>query len=45
MVISPHTAANSLAEESRIAELSLENVDAFVAGHRMRNVVDTVEFY
>ncbi|MGY1841477.1 MULTISPECIES: D-2-hydroxyacid dehydrogenase [unclassified Modestobacter] len=45
VVISPHTAANSASEERLIAELFLHNLDAHLAGRRMRNIVDVVEFY
>lgn len=44
-LIAPHTAANSAKEDARIAELFLDNVKLFLAGGRMRNVVDTTLFY
>lgn len=45
VLIAPHTAANSEKEDARIAELFLGNVKAFLAGEKMRNVVDTQLFY
>ncbi|RMI08793.1 D-2-hydroxyacid dehydrogenase [Cellulomonas triticagri] len=45
VLVSPHTAANSPAEERRIAELFCDNVDRFREGRPLRNVVDTHDFY
>jgi len=45
VVISPHTAANSAKEDSRIADLFIENLHAFLDGKPMRNVVNTELFY
>lgn len=45
VVISPHTAANSVGEERAIAELFADNARRFLDGEPLRNVVDTVEFY
>lgn len=45
VLIAPHTAANSEKEDSRIAELFIENLRAFLAGGPLRNVVDTELFY
>ncbi len=45
VLISPHTAANSDAEDSRIADLFIANAKAFCDGGRLRNVVDTKLFY
>ncbi|WP_254165120.1 D-2-hydroxyacid dehydrogenase [Rothia santali] len=45
VLISPHNAALSEHEPRRITELFIENLRAFIDGGRLRNVVDTVEFY
>ena len=45
VLISPHTAALSNAEDRLIAELFTENATRFLGGHEMINRVDTVEFY
>ncbi|WIY82319.1 D-2-hydroxyacid dehydrogenase [Propionimicrobium sp. PCR01-08-3] len=45
VVISPHTAANSAKEDSRIADLFIENLHAFLDDAPMRNVVNTKLFY
>jgi len=45
VLISPHTAALSSKEESRIADLFIDNLSRHLDGSPMRNVVDTVEFY
>lgn len=45
VLISPHTAALSSAEEVRIAELFIDNLRRHLEGRELRNVVDTVEFY
>lgn len=45
VLISPHTAALSSAEEARIAELFIDNLRRHLEGRELRNVVDTVEFY
>jgi phosphoglycerate dehydrogenase-like enzyme len=45
VVISPHTASRSTAEERRIAELFAANATSFLDGTPLRNVVDTVQFY
>lgn len=45
VVISPHTAANSAKEDSRIVDLFLENLKGFLDGQKMRNVVNTKLFY
>jgi phosphoglycerate dehydrogenase-like enzyme len=45
VLISPHIAALTPAEGRRIAELFADNATRLLDGRRMRNVVDTVEFY
>ncbi len=45
VVISPHTAANSAKEDSRIVDLFIGNLRAFLDGRGMRNVVNTELFY
>ncbi|GGL84393.1 D-2-hydroxyacid dehydrogenase [Nakamurella endophytica] len=45
VVISPHTAALSVLEDRRIAELFADNLRRFLDGRGLRNVVDTTEFY
>ncbi|GAA1483292.1 D-2-hydroxyacid dehydrogenase [Brachybacterium fresconis] len=45
VLISPHTAALSSAEEARIVELFIDNLRRHLEGRELRNVVDTVEFY
>lgn len=45
VIIAPHTAANSDKEDSRIADLFIENVKAFLDGGKLRNVVNTELFY
>lgn len=45
VLLSPHTAALSTEEERRIAELFADNLNRFIDGRPLRNLVDTVEFY
>jgi phosphoglycerate dehydrogenase-like enzyme len=45
VVISPHNAALTPAEEHRIAELFADNASKLLDGRPLRNVVNTVEFY
>ncbi|MCF2707033.1 D-2-hydroxyacid dehydrogenase [Arcanobacterium haemolyticum] len=45
VVVSPHTAANSPAEEHLLAELFVDNMHRYLEGRELRNVVNTVEFY
>jgi phosphoglycerate dehydrogenase-like enzyme len=45
VIVSPHTAANSPAEERLIAELFASNALKFLARAHMANVVNTIEFY
>lgn len=45
VVISPHTATATPAEERRIVELFADNATRLLDGRPLRNVVDTVEFY
>lgn len=45
VLVSPHTAALTLSEEKRIAELFAENAVRLLDGQHMRNRVDTGEFY
>lgn len=45
VLVSPHTAALSSREEERIVRLFVDNLDRFLDGRELRNVVDTVEFY
>lgn len=45
VLVSPHTAALSRAEEPRIAKLFAENARRLLDGEPLQNVVDIVEFY
>lgn len=45
VLISPHTAALTAAEDRRLAELFADNATRLLDGRRLRNVVDVVEFY
>lgn len=45
VLVSPHTAALDDSEELRIVELFVSNLGRFLAGDRLSNVVNTVEFY
>lgn len=45
VLVSPHTAALTDAEERRIAELFAANASALLEGRPLANVVDTVDFY
>lgn len=45
VLISPHTAALSSREEERIVDLFIDNLNRYLDGRDLRNVVDTVEFY
>jgi phosphoglycerate dehydrogenase-like enzyme len=45
VLISPHTATLTAAEDRRIAELFAENAGRLLDGRALRNVVNTVEFY
>jgi phosphoglycerate dehydrogenase-like enzyme len=45
VLISPHNAALTPAEEQRIAQLFAENATRLLDGRGLRNVVNTVEFY
>ncbi|MGP9527780.1 D-2-hydroxyacid dehydrogenase [Glutamicibacter sp. AOP5-A2-18] len=45
VLISPHTAALSSQETTRIARLFAHNATCFLDGQDLRNKVDTVEFY
>jgi phosphoglycerate dehydrogenase-like enzyme len=45
VLISPHNAALTPAEEPRIAELFADNATRLLDGRELRNIVDTVEFY
>jgi phosphoglycerate dehydrogenase-like enzyme len=45
VLISPHTATLTAAEERRIAELFADNAGRLLDGRPLRNVVSTVEFY
>ena len=45
VLVSPHTAAFSLAEDRRIAELFADNLPRYLDGAPLRNVVDTHDFY
>lgn len=44
VVVSPHTAASSPHEERLLAELFCDNLERYLAGRPLRNVVDTVRF-
>ena len=45
VLVSPHTAALSPAEDRRIAELFADNLRRYLSGQTLRNVVDTHDFY
>ncbi len=45
VLVSPHTAALSPAEDRRIAELFADNLRRYLDGAPLRNVVDTRDFY
>jgi len=45
VLISPHTAALSPAEDRRIAELFADNLRRYLDGAPLRNMVDTHDFY
>jgi phosphoglycerate dehydrogenase-like enzyme len=45
VLVSPHTAALSSREDSRIASLFAENARRLLDGEPLKNVVNTVEFY
>lgn len=45
VLVSPHTAALTDQEETRIADLFTQNATALLDGRPLANVVDTVEFY
>jgi len=45
VIVSPHTAALSPAEDRRIAELFADNLRRYLDGAPLRNVVDTHDFY
>lgn len=45
VLVSPHTAANSVHEERLIALLFADNARRFLEGEPLRNVVNTHEFY
>jgi phosphoglycerate dehydrogenase-like enzyme len=45
VLISPHTAALSAQEDSRIAELFTDNASRLLDGRPLLNVIDPVEFY
>jgi phosphoglycerate dehydrogenase-like enzyme len=45
VVFSPHTAALSVRENQRIVDLFCDNLRRYVAGERLRNIVDVKEFY
>lgn len=45
LLVSPHTAALTLLEEQRIAELFARNANAILDGDAPKNVVDTHDFY
>ena len=45
VIVSPHTAALSPAEDRRIAELFADNLRRYLDGGTLRNVVDTRDFY
>ncbi len=45
VLVSPHTAALSPAEDRRIAELFADNLRRYLDGAPLRNVVDTHDFY
>ncbi|WP_010204265.1 D-2-hydroxyacid dehydrogenase [Salinibacterium sp. PAMC 21357] len=45
VLLSPHTAALTYAQEEQIARLFARNASAFLDGRPLRNIVDTVHFY
>ena len=45
VLVSPHTAALTVTEERRIAELFVRNASRILAGETPANIVDTHEFY
>lgn len=45
VLISPHTAALTAAEDRRLAELFADNASRLIDGRPLRNVVDVVDFY
>jgi phosphoglycerate dehydrogenase-like enzyme len=45
VIVSPHTAAQSLRENERIVELFGENVRRYLAGEELRTPIDTTLFY
>lgn len=45
VLVSPHTAALTLTEEQRIAELFARNATAILDGRAPQNIVDTHDFY
>lgn len=45
VLISPHTAALSAAEDRRLAELFADNATRLLDGRPLRNVVDVIDFY
>jgi phosphoglycerate dehydrogenase-like enzyme len=45
VIFSPHTSALSVRENRRIVDLFCENIRRYVAGERLRNIVDVKEFY
>ncbi|MGN6199195.1 NAD(P)-dependent oxidoreductase, partial [Humibacter sp.] len=45
VLISPHTAALTTAEDRRLAELFADNATRLLDGRPLRNLVDVVDFY
>ncbi len=45
VLVSPHTAALSVHEDRRIAELFTDNATRLLDGRPLRNRIDTIEFY
>jgi len=45
VLLSPHTAALTAAEDRRLAELFADNATRLLEGRELRNVVDVVDFY
>ena len=45
MLISPHTAALTTAEDRRLADLFTDNATRLLDGRPLRNLVDVVDFY
>jgi phosphoglycerate dehydrogenase-like enzyme len=45
VLVSPHTAALSIHEDRRIAELFCDNATRYLDGQPLRNVINTEEFY